>query len=82
MRAIFNWVDDDENDLYKSLIGSSAVLGLAFGSISGGKIISYGRKKAVIISSIIGIIGVGCTMITNISLILIGRLIYGYSTGI
>ena len=52
------------------------------GSISGGKIISYGRKFAIILSSIIGILGVTFTIFENITLILIGRLVYGYATGI
>lgn len=56
--------------------------GLAIGSITGGKIISIGRKKVVFITSLIGIIGVSLSMITNIWVILVGRLIYGYSTGI
>lgn len=64
------------------MIGSSIVLGLAIGAMTGGKIIGMGRLRCLIASSIIGCIGVGATLFENIYSILFGRLIYGVSIGI
>lgn len=52
------------------------------GATVGGKLISIGRLKVLTIASIIGIIGVGITLIMNINFILGGRLLYGFSTGL
>ena len=42
----------------QAVFGSSGVFGLGIGSISSGTIIKYGRKNAMLSSSIIGLVGV------------------------
>lgn len=48
-----------------------------------GQLIKYGRRKALLISATLGIIGTGITIYdTSFWAIIIGRLIYGASVGI
>jgi len=48
-----------------------------------GQLIKYGRRKALIYSAIIGIVGTGITIYDDsFAAIIVGRLIYGLSVGI
>ena len=48
-----------------------------------GRLVKYGRRQALIISAILGIIGTGITIFdSNYTAIIVGRLIYGFSVGI
>jgi len=53
-----------------------------FGAMLAGNIIHKGRRRAHIIASIIGIIGVAITLIKLWYLLLIGRIIFGFAVGI
>ena len=64
------------------MISTASVLGVSIGAIIGGKIITYGRRKAVLIFDLLGIIGSGLSVIPNLDVILVGRLIYGFSAGV
>ena len=64
------------------MIGSSAVLGAAIGSIMGGKLIQYGRRRMMIIFNFIAILGVLSTLFLNVYLICLGRLVFGICGGI
>ena len=52
------------------------------GSLAGGRLIALGRHRVLILAAIIGIIGVGITLILDIKIILTGRVLYGISTGL
>ena len=78
--AKFGW-DKDESTLYQSMIGSFAVGAMMFGSSLSGWLIVIGRAKVLRIAAFIGIIGVTLTLFINIYMILAGRLMYGFSTG-
>ena len=54
---------------------------MAAGAFTGGKIIPYGRRLAMIFTSLIGCFGVGLTMIENFYVLLIGRIFFGFATG-
>ena len=58
--AKFGW-NDDNKGWYEGIIGAAVVLGLAVGAASGGKIITVGRRKAVIWSGLLGVVGCGIT---------------------
>ncbi|CDW74001.1 sugar transporter family protein [Stylonychia lemnae] len=77
----FDFVNENQA-LYQGLIGSSGVLGMTIGAISGGKIMQGGRKWAFQFSSIIGVIGSGISLIENIPAILIGRTLFGFACGV
>lgn len=64
------------------MIGSFAVGAMMIGATIGGKLISIGRLRVLTIASVIGIVGVGLTLILNIVFILSGRLLYGFATGL
>ena len=43
---------------------------------------SYGRKNAMLVGSVIGFVGVGIEMIESYWLIVLGRIIYGAGAGV
>jgi MFS family permease len=69
-------------DANTTLVSTASVLGISIGAIAGGKIISYGRRQAVLIFDLLGILGSALSIIKNFNLICIGRLIYGFSAGV
>jgi len=75
-------LDADQATLYQSLIGSFAVGAMMVGATVGGKLITLGRLRVLYIASVIGMAGVGLTLILNITFILAGRLLYGFATGL
>jgi MFS family permease len=82
MNVKFGWVTKHDQSLYQTLIGSSAVLGLTLGAVSGGKIVTIGRRKSYIMACAVGLFGVVLTLFESIAAILIGRLIFGLSCGL
>mmetsp|Transcript_23132 Transcript_23132/g.30825 ORF Transcript_23132/g.30825 Transcript_23132/m.30825 type:complete len:133 (+) Transcript_23132:322-720(+) len=58
-------------------------VGLAFGSFGAISITgSLGNRKSILLANLIGIVGVGVSIIENIFAICIGRLIFGFSVGV
>ena len=48
-----------------------------------GTLVKYGRRNALILSAVIGIVGTGITIYDrSFWAIIVGRLIYGFSVGI
>lgn len=65
------------------MIGSSLVLGMTFGALGGGRLMAIGRRRAAIISCVLGIMGTGITILPlNYERILLGRLLFGVSVGL
>lgn len=52
------------------------------GALTSGKLMQYGRRKLLIIASLISIVGVGITLVTNEIAICVGRLIWGLGCGV
>jgi len=67
---------------YTSLLTASAIIGLAFGGFTSGRLMTKGRKQCMLIATVVGVVGVGIEMIDNMWAIFIGRLIYGYACGL
>ena len=63
------------------MIGSSFILGLSIGSILGGKFVSYGRRKVLIIVNILCAFSVIPTLFLNLWSICVGRFLYGLFSG-
>jgi MFS family permease len=64
------------------MIGSSAVLGACIGSIIGGKIITIGRRKSMIIFLFVSAIAVLGTIFLNFYTLCLGRLFLGIGGGL
>lgn len=71
-----------EKDLGTSLISSSSVLGQCIGALMAGRYITSGRRNSLINFGVLGIIGTAITLYPNIWIIILGRFIHGYSTGV
>ena len=54
---------------------------MMLGALSGGKMIPYGRRLSMIITSVCGLIGTSLCLIENFALFLIGRVIFGFAAG-
>ena len=62
-------------------MGSSIVLGISVGAVSGGKLMKIGRRKACFVAIATGIFGIGITMFFHMSTLIIGRLFFGLACG-
>ena len=78
--AKFGWTED-QTKFNNSLINTSAVVGIALGSFLGGKTITYGRRKATLITQTIGLLGGCLTQVLSVPAICIGRCLYGIAAG-
>ena len=58
------------------------MIGIGVGSIIGGTIIQIGKRKILVIFTIVAILGIGISLILSNATIFIGRLIYGIASGI
>ena len=74
--------DADTAAYMQAYIGSSVVLGMTIGAVSGGVIMKIGRRKALILASAYGIAGNLLTYHLNIYFLIIGRFLFGFSVGI
>ena len=81
MDAKFGW-EGSKATINESVVGSSATVTLMIAAALTGRWIKDGRRKWLIISAYIGMLGTGITMIQNYPAIIIGRLLYGFAVGI
>ena len=81
IEAQLKWTDADK-DTNKTLVSTASVLGISIGAIAGGKIIAYGRRRAVLVFDLLGILGCGLSVVNNFYVILGGRLAYGFAAGV
>lgn len=81
LEAKFGWTHE-EALMNHSLIGSSSIAGVMVGSLFGGGIIDKGRRRAILMISVLIYIGAGITLILTVPTIIIGRFICGIAAGI
>lgn len=65
-----------------TILCSSSVVGVTIGSMLGGKFIKNGRRRMIMIYSIIAIIGSLLSCAKDWEILIAGRVIYGFSSGI
>ena len=63
------------------MIASFYVLGLMIGSLITGKIITFGRRNAYILATIVVFIGSALMQIMDLNIFMVGRLIAGIGGG-
>lgn len=73
---------DDKVETYTTIVSSASVAGVAFGAVMGGTFIANGRKRIILLFSILATIGCIMAMIKDMWVLTIGRLLYGYSAGV
>ena len=78
----FGYKTIEDKNYASALIGGSVTLGLTFGAAYGGKAISLGRRNALLLSNVVGIIGLCISIFEIFNLILIGRFIFGFASGL
>ena len=64
------------------LLTSAGVVGIMIGTFTANLIVPKGRRKTILISQIIAIVGGLMSFILNVWILLIARIIYGIATGI
>ena len=79
--AKFDW-DKDDTIFYNTIISSQGLIGVAIGSIKGGKLIKFGRRKTAIIAHIIAMCSSAICMYDSVFCLSLGRLILGISGGL
>jgi len=79
--AQFGW-DEEETKLYNSILSTVGLFGIMMGSIFGGQIITYGRRKAIFIMFFVMLVGVGLTLIQTFPTMVIGRFTTGAASSV
>lgn len=74
--------NEQETRLYNTLISSAGIIGLAFGSFLGGKLISDGRRRASLIMNTVAIFGSLLCMHLSVWSLCLGRVINGLTSGV
>lgn len=84
MNAKNDWVTTKQQDIHQETLGSSIFLGMALGAGIGGKLMQFGRRRALLLISVIGVIGVslGLISITAFYVLLLGRFTSGFCNGL
>lgn len=77
----FGW-NSDQSKIYITLISNSSIVGLFIGSLLGGKIVKFGRRRAILAMNAIIFIGTGISLILTIPTLLIGRFLCGCAAGV
>ena len=78
-----NWGDESSTiDFNTTILTTSAVFGLALGSIFGADFIKNGRRQALIKFNIIGMFGSAIALYLNFWGMCFGRMIFGFSAGV
>lgn len=65
-----------------TIVSNGSIVGIALGSIFGGNLARFGRRKMYLIFSFIGIIGCVLSTFPNLAVMSFGRLVYGFCAGI
>ena len=81
IRYQLDW-PDDKVDLYTTIVSSSSVAGIAFGSVIGGVLIANGRKRMVALFDVVGMVGCGLSVVSNMYVLCLGRFVYGFAAGV
>ena len=77
----FGWTTKQAG-VYQGMIGAAIVLGLMVGSFLNGTLIKRGRRFALFVGAVIGILACLSTIWRNFIVILIARFFFGLSAGI
>ena len=72
------------NDSAIAWLTTTVLIGAVIGAVTSGKVSDYlGRKKTIIINAVIFAVGaLGCSLATNISFLIIMRIIIGFAIGV
>jgi MFS family permease len=80
--AKFKWKGYDKT-FHTSMLSSSIIFGMMVGALLGGIIMKIGRRRSLFVCVAIGSIGCLITIgIKNFTMLIIGRVLYGISTGL
>jgi MFS family permease len=66
----------------KTIVSTASILGVTIGSFIGGSIIVNSRRKPILFFNLILIISSLVSIVDNFIVICIGRLVFGFATGI
>ena len=79
--AKFDWTEE-ETRFFNSLINACSILGMSFGSFFGGIVIQMGRRRTILLFNILSIISLCTSLILNLPAIVIGKFLFGFSSGV
>jgi SP family facilitated glucose transporter-like MFS transporter 1 len=65
-----------------AILTASGIVGLAIGGFTSGALMTKGRKQCMLIATAVGVTGIMIEMVDSYPVILVGRVIYGFSCGL
>lgn len=80
--AQLQWDADDSAKLKITVINDMAVIGLMLGCLLAGKFLPIGRRRTILLATVITIIGSALCLIFNFWCIVIGKTVLGFGCGL
>ena len=80
--AKFDWTTNHEQKFHDGFLASSVTLGMCLGAVTGGRVMKFGRRKALFLVLLLASLGVIVQCNLYFSTLMIGRFIYGFAVGI
>lgn len=79
----YDWADGNDTDVHIAILGSSCILGMMLGAITGGVLMSIGRRRSMFICLTIGLVGNLLSInLSSFWMVIVGRVLFGYAVGI
>lgn len=76
-------ISDDKKDMIDGLISALTPIGAAFGAVGSGPLLQIlSRKQSLIFTDILGMCGLGISLISNLYVLFIARFIIGVAVGL
>lgn len=80
-KSKFDWSDEDST-LFNSMINTASILGVVVGALIGGRIVSSGRRRSIILFNIIGAVGSLASQHLALWSFCLGKFLQGSASGV
>ena len=67
---------------YTTIIATSSIICISFGSLYGGEFIKYGRRSTIINFNIVALVASLSMFTLNFKIMCVGRLLFGFACGV
>jgi hypothetical protein len=69
-------------DFYTSVLATSSIVGITFGSLAGGQFIAHGRRWTCMVCNTVGLLASLAMFTYNYKVMCAGRLVFGFTSGV
>jgi MFS family permease len=74
--------EDGDSVFYNTLLSVASIFGILFGTLLGSSLSGFSRRKIIIAFNVIAMISTGMTLFLDVTMMCIGRLVFGICVGV